>query len=356
MMIRRLVKTRCMGLTACLALAAACSTSQPDESVDLAPRPLPAPIVAPETPAEWQFVVDHAPEIWLAEGEPYFPSSVNYFLENTRPVTIDGRLWAVTKDELPSPSSILPFFRGVQPGDAAWPPPIYAFVLPGPGQPGIESIENPGSSTLRVVYFVFYPYNRGKEVINTVWGNHVGDIEKCYVEFVDTEPVLLNCAVHSWDNAQQWGDVNTNDGHPIVYSAWGSHGTYFTPGAHRYSGVLEDETSAGTKWETWRNVQLVFPDDWHRMRLPIDGWEDIAFFNDIHRWGNPEDGACPPLVGECQLNDGPGGFLGKSELRGIISELDRDGAGAGWTTCSGNEASEDCPWPAGIWSSRENSH
>ena len=28
-----------------------------------------------------------------------------------------------------------------------------------------------------LVYFFYYPYNRGKEVLFTIWGNHVGDWE-----------------------------------------------------------------------------------------------------------------------------------------------------------------------------------
>jgi hypothetical protein len=47
--------------------------------------------------------------------------------------------------------------------------------------------------------------------------------------------------------------------HPIIYSANGSHGSWLSPGKHKYKTVprLIDLTDAGTKWDTW-NVMECF--------------------------------------------------------------------------------------------------
>lgn len=305
---------------------------------------------------KWQFIEDYAPHVWLAKDEKYFPSTIDYVLENTKPESFGGQRWVVTKQKLPSPSDILPFFHGIKPGDPAWPPPVYAFVLPGENQPGLHAVANPATSTLRVVYFTFYPYNRGKEAIKTMWGNHVSDIEKCYITFVNAKPESMTCAVHSWGETKKWADVTKIGKHPIVYAAWGSHGLYFTPGHHVYNSFLglADDTSAGSKWETWANLQVVLPDQWHQLTSSAPGWTGVRYIVDVLRWGNPHQGTC--MFGECQLNDGPTGFLNKGEIAGIIAQLDRNVGGGGWTTCAGGTVSADCPWPAGIWSARTDLH
>ena len=155
--------------------------------------------------SKWKFVVDYAPLVWLAKNEKYFPSSIEYLLENTEPKIINNEIWAVTQKPLGKPSSRLKFFRGFEPSKNIVP--VYAFVLPEKDQAALEAIEHPEKSRVRVVYFTFYPYNRGKEVANTMWGNHVTDIEKCYITFFEKVPISITCSVHSWEQTLDWNKV-----------------------------------------------------------------------------------------------------------------------------------------------------
>ncbi|MCA9701215.1 MAG: Vps62-related protein, partial [Myxococcales bacterium] len=103
----------------------------------------------------------YAPRIWFTAGEGYMPSEVEWafpFLE--RFPDGEGKYWVRTTAALDSPSDTLPFFAG----ELATAP-IYGYWA------------DKGGGIVDLVYFVYYPYNRGKEVANTIWGNHVGDWE-----------------------------------------------------------------------------------------------------------------------------------------------------------------------------------
>ena len=51
--------------------------------------------------------------------------------------------------------------------------PVYAFYA------------EKGEGVVDLVYFFWYPYNRGKEVLDTIWGNHVGDWEHITVRLTE---------------------------------------------------------------------------------------------------------------------------------------------------------------------------
>ncbi len=324
-----------------------------------------APNMRAEVPPQWQFVVDYAPLVLLAQDETYFPSSVEYVMENTR---IEGGWGAVTKQRLPGPTDVLEYFHGVDPSKHPSDVPIYAFVFPEKGQPALEAVSHPETSRIRVIYYTFYPYNRGKHLkileFDSVWGNHVTDIEKCYITFERKAPVSMYCAAHSnQEKTLPWGGVKKEGTHPIVYSAWGSHGLYFEPGEHVFYQALEglvsfsDLTSAGTRWETWKNVDLVLPQDWTRVpRSPAPaGWENARYLISVDRWGNRTEG-CVPGVSECRLNPGPTGFLGKGEVSGLLEDMAWTRPDGQWSVCRATEPSKRCPWPAGIWGIRDDAN
>ncbi|MDO8356983.1 MAG: Vps62-related protein [Nitrospirota bacterium] len=285
------------------------------------------PSVPPQTDNDKQLLLrDYAPLVWLAQGETYFPSSVEWafpYLERFR--NSDGNYWLKTKTPLRSPSdNSLPLFQGDKNLNQV---PVYAFA--------VEKGE-----FLDLIYFTFYPYNRGKEVLNTKWGNHVGDWEHITVRLAwllnsrtkqwSLEPLGMYLSAHNFGGAYPWGDVIKADNlgnessqgtHPIVYSAWGSHGFWTRAGSHNYEISLTDETSQGTRWPTWNNVRTY---DYAAKKglggLSWPGWMSTDYQNPgagnpadpaagaIYRWGNPESGMC---VGECRLNDGPTGPAAK---------------------------------------------
>lgn len=263
----------------------------------------------------------YAPRVWLAKGEKYFPSSVEFTFENTvRYLEHDqgDRYCLKTKEELASPSDVLHYFYG----DTVRP--IYAFCVD-------------KKTVLDVGYFTYYPYNRGKEIADTMWGNHVGDWEHITLRFlknssdgrVSYQPFQVFLSAHDGGMLCEWQALRKIDGtHPVVCAAWGSHGLYMNPREFEYRnyGVakLVDECSEGTAWDTWTNVKVF--DYNNKKDLAGNPWptwlsEDYGSpgpnpsdprSGAIYRWGNHKQGF--EVSGESRLNDGAGGPLLKDQL------------------------------------------
>lgn len=277
----------------------------------------------------------YAPRIYFPANEAYWPSSAEWafpFLE--RFPDGEGQYWVRSAAELGSPSDVLPFFSGEL--ETA---PVYGFWA------------DKGGGVVDLVYFIYYPYNRGKELADTVWGNHVGDWEHITVRLVDDEPSQVYLSAHSFGGAYNWngGEVELFEGtHPVVYSAWGSHGFWAQPGDHVYMTIgevdpffdicitlicadLVDETSAGVAWDTWEVVHGL--DFFEREGLEGAQWpawmsEDftdpgrgdpaLPSAGPIYRWGNQEDCSVlgipidiTDMIGVCRLEDGPTGPVSK---------------------------------------------
>ncbi|MBK8266416.1 MAG: Vps62-related protein [Nannocystis sp.] len=279
-------------------------------------------------------LITYAPRVWLHSEEQYFPSSVEFaFAEMTRSLGGDGRFWIRSKAGLGSPSDTLPFFAG----ELATAP-VYAFYA------------DKGEGVIDLVYFFWYPYNRGKSAVDTIWGNHVGDWEHITVRLLrgDDEslsPAQVYLSAHSFGGAYDWLDVERYDEtHPVVYSAWGSHGLWRDPGDHVYMTIgeeilgvcatlvcidLVDRTDAGIAWDTWQ--RLVGFDYGEQTGLGGAAWPvwmdddftapgpapaEVPGGGPIYRWGDPEDCSTlgvdiSDLIGVCRLEDGPTGPVSK---------------------------------------------
>jgi hypothetical protein len=114
-------------------------------------------------------------------------------------------------------------------------------------------------------------------------GDHQGDWEgmAVLVELEATptgfkhEPIAAYYAAHEggrWHCASQleW----TDDGHPVAYSALGSHATYARAGKNRRFLVMSDETAAGRKWDTWKRMRPLVREPYFGFR---GAWGDIAW-------------------------------------------------------------------------------
>ncbi|WP_203557863.1 hypothetical protein [Streptomyces sp. S4.7] len=108
------------------------------------------------------------------------------------------------------------------------------------------------------MYWFFYPCNK------LVAGNrHEGDWERVAVQLRDGEPQAVTFAKHGGDPCRtKWSELNPRDGHPAVYSALGSHGSYSTEGFHRVSHTFDRTSDEGAEWRTWDNVRPVDREPW----------------------------------------------------------------------------------------------
>ncbi len=281
-----------------------------------------------------EVLVQYAPRVWLHSAEEYFPSSVEFgFPSMTRFVGPDGNYWVRSTIDLDSPSDdSLAFFLGDL-DDA----PVYAYYA------------DKGNDIVDLVYFFYYPYNRGKEVVDTIWGNHVGDWEHITVRLMRgpddaLTPLQVYLSAHSFGGAYDWADIERLDTHPVVYSAKGSHGVWSTPGDHVYMSIgeevlgvcvtlvctdLTDLTDAGIAWDTWENVagfdhgakEGLAGQTWpvwmsEDFKAPGAQPVDVPGGGAIFRWGNEEDCSTlgvdiSDLIGVCRLEDGPTGPVSK---------------------------------------------
>ncbi|MBM4039112.1 MAG: DUF946 domain-containing protein, partial [Planctomycetes bacterium] len=187
--------------------------------------------------------------------------------------------------------------------------------------------------------FFYYPYNRGKTKVDTVFGNHVGDWEHITIRLtwqkvwskwilapsMSSDQPSLFLAAHDEGAKETW-PVPWVPGthHPIIYSALGSHGSYRDPGSHLYkdhwlAGEFRDHTNRGTAWDTWKKLECFDYDarrglgptwkgTWPRW-LEHDTGNRNTGSNDpasgpVGRWGNR---AWDKWFGYYRLDQGPKG-------------------------------------------------
>ncbi|MGW5689995.1 PT domain-containing protein [Streptomyces asiaticus] len=108
------------------------------------------------------------------------------------------------------------------------------------------------------VYWFFYAYN------NLTPGNrHEGDWERVAVQLRDGKPEAVTFAKHGKDTCGvKWSELDPRDGHPTVYSARGSHGSYPTDKNQWVNGTLDRPSKGGAEWRTWEHARPVDREPW----------------------------------------------------------------------------------------------
>ena len=81
-----------------------------------------------------------------------------------------------------------------------------------------------------------------------------------------------------------------DNSHPVVFTAKGSHGMWTRQGIHTYMTLfngekLQDETSTGLAWETWRNMVYIKYQK-NTKKKPYRG--NLSWLNFDGSWGNKE--------------------------------------------------------------------
>lgn len=279
----------------------------------------------------YSFLLLYSPILWLAQNEQYLPCTVEYFENYTHREIIDGRYWRVSNQKLTDPSEILPYFHGQNPESV----PMYVIITPNIDEKNpVDAMKYPHNHSIVATYFTLYPYNRGKQILDTVWDNHVGDIEHAHIFFKNAIPTKIIASYHSWNTTKTWGDssIEMNGTHPVLYSAKGSHGLWFSVGKHEYMPGLYDETSKGIMW--YNDMVLILPQEWN----------STFWLSELWRWGDPHTefskDNCYKIFGEelCRFDDGPIGFLGKDLIKDVIQKLVEE-----------KIVCKDCVWNAGIF-------
>jgi hypothetical protein len=115
---------------------------------------------------------------------------------------------------------------------------------------------SPGSF---VTYWMFYAFNDAPPGGSSP-SDHEGDWERISVR-LNANNQATNVAYfgHGDYCTLPWADVNTSNGHPVVYSANGSHASYPTEEA---DGLGPDQADKGPRWNTWRRLRSLTARPW----------------------------------------------------------------------------------------------
>ena len=167
-----------------------------------------------------------APSLHFSSGESFYPTSVDYILSSSSLVSraSDGSLATVNPNPTATnlgtyndPAMFLDNKYGNYTQIAA----DYASKVPSIGYFAYVHVLSAPSGTV-VQYWLWYAYNNGQ------LNDHQSDLEVVEV-FLDAggNPTQALYSQHLAGETAAWGDVETSNGHPVVYVALGSHANYF---------------------------------------------------------------------------------------------------------------------------------
>jgi hypothetical protein len=143
-----------------------------------------------------------------------------------------------------------------------------------------------------ITFWFFYAYNAGP--VPGGADNHEGDWERISVKLnANNRATHVAYFQHNGPpEEKKWKDVPRSGTHPIVFSAKGSHASYFTAGSHGLGpgGIVKDKTGKGAQWKTWQHMQNARAQDWYGFG---GAWGEVGNYKDTtgpqgpSRWKPP---------------------------------------------------------------------
>jgi hypothetical protein len=122
-----------------------------------------------------------------------------------------------------------------------------------------RAVRDPDSKQLWLQYWLWYIYNDYHLAFNA--GLHEGDWELVQLGMEGEQPKVAVYAQHDQAERRDWSEVRkTDDGRPVVFSARGSHASYFDPGLYEteawYDVCDGERTAASTELVILREDDL----------------------------------------------------------------------------------------------------
>ncbi|KAF2709729.1 hypothetical protein K504DRAFT_467679 [Pleomassaria siparia CBS 279.74] len=275
------------------------------------------------------FVLKHAPVVYLHSSETYLPSDIQSQLSNSVPEVnynevpapspldlnnvnaLGGDVWITSKDDITKDPE---WIKGVKPdGNGKTNNAVTAAII----------VNDKGDGNVDAFYMYFYAYNYGGNVLGSKklnFGNHVGDWEHLMVRFSNGVPQAVWYSQHANGEAFKYDTVDKkDDSRPIAYSAQGTHANYAIPGTHDHTipnfnlpaGVLEDHTDAGTLWDPLQSAYYYSYNAGENKFTAYDQNTPTAWLGFTGRWGDEEYPESDPrqvtLFGQKKFAGGPTG-------------------------------------------------
>lgn len=221
-----------------------------------------------------------SPIVYLHTDERYFPSSIDYVLNNsvlvengkqTADKVTSASLFALSRDKynfktgLPHTQLRIDYPKSLWPGqrkdlDKV---PVYALVR-----------EN--KDTFDIYYILIWPYNGPRRILDVAdAGAHYFDLEHLtvVVDKKTMEPIEAFYGAHGAEDGKwvKWSDIQLENGHPIALAALDGHGLYPEVGfAYRIGGLANDDVDFGTRW--FPPVERVYFRQDPRFKPETMGW------------------------------------------------------------------------------------
>ncbi|OHE92133.1 vacuolar protein sorting-associated protein 62 [Colletotrichum orchidophilum] len=223
------------------------------------------------------YVIQHAPLIWLHSEDPYMPSDLLTHIQHTSPA-LDGKsIPDISTLDLDNLETLNQFGDEValtsNDDPLGYPEWIHGVTPDADGRisnatPCVVVLVEKGQQDLDAFYFYFYSFNEGMNISQVLepfnrmvkgekaqsgmhFGDHVGDWEHNMIRFRDGKPTGIYYSQHVDGASLSWDDstLTKMDGRPIVYSARGSHANYPTAGEQIHNSVLVDYCNEGRRWD-----------------------------------------------------------------------------------------------------------
>ena len=277
-----------------------------------------------------------APQVWLHKDEADFPTSTTYVAQHSKlwfhhkncqdpgPVATNPDEGKLGRGEYQHPDgkptrgisrcvhpSDAKVFRSNEPVDSGT-----GFYLDIDDDALHGNKPGPDKTVRAPVYWQYVDGGDGRRGAYLYWffyanddytSNHESDWERVAVQVTDGKPTAVTFWKHEIPPcAIDWATLElTGDGHPVVYSAKGAHGSYARPGNYgRYDDkqLGDDETGAGFRWST-SPVRNAHEQPWYGYR---GAWGDKGLLGVTSGKPGPNDGRdlapalttspCPPVL------------------------------------------------------------
>ncbi|KAL6874420.1 hypothetical protein HDV57DRAFT_227521 [Trichoderma longibrachiatum] len=223
-----------------------------------------------------EYVTRHAPLVWLHSEDPFRPADLLQHIRHTTPAINQTRISNLPELGLDN----LALLNDVGGGKIALTSNDDVTTLPAwlygsnPDDSGRIANATPcvvilvehNARDVDAFFFYFYSYDRGANITQVLeplnrliedtehgmhFGDHVGDWEHNMVRFRDEKPIGIWYSQHVSGAAYDWDHkaLSMKDERPLVFSAYGSHANYASPGDHIHDSALIDYCNSGRLWD-----------------------------------------------------------------------------------------------------------
>jgi hypothetical protein len=115
-----------------------------------------------------------------------------------------------------------------------------------------------------LTFWFFYAFNEGPVHSPERADDHEGDWEHISVQLgPDNRATRVAYFQHNGHCVLNWGDVPKFRGHPVAFSAKGSHASYAWAGDYHLAPTVDDHAAEGPRWEGWRQAADVTAQRWY---------------------------------------------------------------------------------------------